>query len=802
MQIAEHLGPIVRDIASNPITSIVAPTGSGKSIGVPAIVAVTGARCFVSVPTVTGATSLASYQKAVQASLNNPVSVGFAAEGNIQYGDQDQIVYCTSGHLRRKLLSYFYGGRNNPINFCQVLIVDEVHTGSLDNTVILSLWLRAAAMGEVPRLVLMSATPVPVPFLPAPKEYIVQSQGAFGVTIQYLSRDIAANTSNRGQVETQVYQETAALVARVHGTTPISDGSMLVFAPGSAEIQTIQDLLVSTHRISKAMIVPAFGSMKQEEILRLYQDPPKDVRKIVIATNIAESTITIDGLGFVFDTLLEKRAETSLTGGLRLVLTSITQDSANQRAGRTGRTRPGVCYRMTTPETFANLEKHRSPEIERIPLHSVIMELLDVGLSPLGTLRTIQEERLQDSLRLLASLGMIIRRGPLVTNVTVTDKGHFAPNFPLSVKNAALLWEWRAAGHALFPGVVMISLIDCYGPSYYWYPRRDRDQTEDQYDTARDRHYERYFERFQGLSDVESLARMWGFFMNEIKGFERSRDVRLVNEWAYNNSINAKKLREALQIIQQCIRSLDRMNPSNPVVPGKFTTEGVIKALKPLVARVYSEDLLRRNPHRDTYSHPSTGHIFKLDTRNALNTFNALNGTQIFRPPVIAPLLTAEIAGARGSVRIVSVALDVDPPPSLPPVPSYLEGTQPGLVCPPPSLRATPYLGHQPQTLPRPQPINITTPLPVRPSLPVPTGPPPILPTTPLPPPPALYPTTPANVSTTSTATSVTSATPASDPLLTTSPALEPSTSSFGTSISPNPQELDTTLALLDSLNV
>src|SRR5690606_5428832 len=137
--------------------------------------------------------------------------------------------------------------------------------------------------------------------------------------------------------------------------------------PGSAEVESVtaslQELLKDAIPGKTATIIPAFGALKQEDIAMIYKQTAPTERKIVIATNIAEMSITITDVGHVIDTMVEKRAETSQSGGFRLSTHYISKDSAKQRAGRTGRTRSGICYRLSTQERYESLEEHRPPEI-------------------------------------------------------------------------------------------------------------------------------------------------------------------------------------------------------------------------------------------------------------------------------------------------------------------------------------------------------------------------------------------------------------------------------------------------------
>lgn len=456
MEIDNHKNAIYELIVNNNIVSLIAPTGSGKSLGVPNFLGENNIKTFITVPTRTGAISLANRQRELLKDSN--VSVGHAAEGYIGYNYNTTIVYATSGHIRKKMLSYFEHGKAQDIDFCTVLFVDEIHSGSIDNTIILSLWVEAARQEKlVPRLLIASATPVD-PGLPYEiASYEVEIR-LFNIDYFYLPKDIKSD-------ENLLYMETAQLVANLHNNNPVSDGHILVFAAGASEISDIvanlDNLFINVD--NKPLIYMAHGTLPEEEVQKIYLDVPEGMRKIIVATNIAETSITVPFVGFVVDTMLEKRAETSASGGFRLTTTYISKDSAKQRAGRTGRTNEGKCYRMCTQEFYNNLEEHRPAEIDRIPLNDVIMELLDVGLSPSRVLLNANSSKIQTAITLLNNLNMIVKSGE---NVTVTDSGHFSTSFPLSVRNAKFLYDWLNYKGLRFDNKTIIDAAKLEGIDY------------------------------------------------------------------------------------------------------------------------------------------------------------------------------------------------------------------------------------------------------------------------------------------------------------------------------------------------
>lgn len=653
MQIAPHLPKIIYLISTNDTVSIVAPTGSGKSVGVPAAIASAGARCFVTVPTRTAAVSLAEYQRILQRNMSPGLNdsdinklVGFAAEGNINYGNETMISYVTGGHARRKMLSYFSGGKASPIDFCDVLMVDEVHSGSLDTTIIISLWMYAAASQvRVPRLVIASATPVPMIIEPTPAVYTVDLE-SFPIEYKYLTKRIDIDDATGS-----VYFEAAKIAANIHVSTDVDTGHILIFAPGSSEVEniasTLTKILDETPQDGRtAEIIPAFGALRPEDIAMIYKQTAPNERKIVIATNIAEMSITISDVGHVIDTMVEKRAEMSQSGGFRLTTHYISKDSARQRAGRTGRTRPGICYRLCTEEQFDKLEDHRPPEIDRVPIYEIVMELLDVGLYPETVIKGVDVSRISRSLNLLIRLGMVIENPE---GLVVTDIGHFAPKFHVSVRNAAFLWHWIQNKYPIFPGIVAACLIDSYGPSYFWIPRKKPEISFDEHNTIIRQYKEKYFGKYIGYNDLESCLNMWNDLMT-IGGGIHPPQRALIN-WSRDNSINNKKIRELLKIVEQSVNASNRLG--YPVEIGPFTTNGVMTAARPILLSVYS--VLTMIHKRDTtYTNPITREDYRLDNRDSLNQFSS-------NPPKgIIALVTAEIKTKSGKLRIIGFGVDTD----------------------------------------------------------------------------------------------------------------------------------------------
>lgn len=647
----DDIRKILEMVRDNPVSAIMAPTGSGKSVRCPAAMAKEGARVFVVEPTVVSVETLAYYVK----ELNPDLKVGKAAEGNVQYTSETQVVFCTSGHMRRKLLNMFTDGstQGRSIDFCDVLIVDEAHNGSLDADIIMALWKTAFDSGVVvPHMVMMSATLslADTPFPEAPSFQVIVHQ--FPVKVEYFGRDFPADSR-------ELYESAALAMINRHVANPVAadqTDAWLAFAAGSGEVDSMIRQLEAYKEMNadKSMeIMPIYSTLKTEDITaaRETKSIPPGTRRIIIATNIVEAAITIEGLTGIFDTLTEKFGDSSQTGGFRLSLGYISKASAAQRLGRTGRTNPGFDMRMCTQEFFESLPAQRPPEIQRIPLYSMVIEVMSSGLDPEKLFRgRLHSARLNQAIKLLRQLNML--DGKRVTSI-----GRFAPEFPLSVRCARILYDWVVIEkRPPFPCIVAMALIDCFGPSYFWYPSKDRTQSPGDYKAEMDAYYEEHFEKYNDTTDLGILYKLWDQMFQEVLRPQESLQPHrgVLSKWCNVQSVNNKKMTEVLSIIRQIRNSLMRLGYN--VALGRFMTKTVNDALTPLLREAFRDQIFKQDGSR--LVNTETAIAFKLDARQAL---------QRFKPAVtneIVGLVTAEIQGKGAPNRFISLFHPL--PPKLP----------------------------------------------------------------------------------------------------------------------------------------
>jgi len=308
-------------------------------------------------------------------------TVGYQIRQDNCFSDETKILVVTEGILTRKLQA------DPELKKTALVIFDEFHERSLHADLSLALCLQSQQiLREDLKIMVMSATlntdEVASLLDNAP---IIQSEGrSFPVENKYLINDIRQRNTNPQQ---QLMNNLSNAVKRfIHE----HEGNCLVFLPGVKEINQLSrqiKQILDSESIKHILITPLHGSLNKQQQDLAIAAPQNDgkhkaMRKIVLATNIAETSITIEGISCVIDSGLERMLDYSPASGMnRLNTQSISQDSAEQRSGRAGRLSAGACYRLWTAEQQSGLLKHSSAEILHSDLSSLVLELANWGVT-------------------------------------------------------------------------------------------------------------------------------------------------------------------------------------------------------------------------------------------------------------------------------------------------------------------------------------------------------------------------------------------------------------------------------------
>jgi ATP-dependent helicase HrpB len=413
---------------------LVAPPGAGKTTRVPLVLLdepwANDKKILVLEPRRLAARAAAAR---MASTLREQVgdTVGLRVRFGSKISKRTRIEVVTEGVFTRLVLD------DPSLDGIAAVLFDEFHERSLDADLGLAL-ARDAQQGlrEDLRLLVMSATldgaRVASLLGDAPA---VESEGrAYPVETRYLGRDA------RERIERQVADA-------VERALRAETGSLLVFLPGAGEIRRTETLLKERVRDPATDIVALYGALDAREQDRAISPSPPGRRKVVLATSIAETSLTIEGVRVVIDSGLSRVPRYEPDVGLtRLETVRVSRAAADQRRGRAGRTEPGVCYRLWDEPQTGSLEAYTRPEILSADLSSFVLDLAQWGATDPATLAFLDPPpagALNEAKALLTELGAIDAHG------RITEEGRKLRALPLPPRLARMVVDaaQEGAGH-------------------------------------------------------------------------------------------------------------------------------------------------------------------------------------------------------------------------------------------------------------------------------------------------------------------------------------------------------------------
>ena len=392
------LDQLARTLANHNAAVLVAPPGAGKTTRVPLALLdapwTRGKKIIVLEPRRIAAR--ASAERMAQ-TLGERVgeTVGYRVRFGSKVSRATRIEVVTEGIFSRQILD------DAELSGVAAVLFDEFHERSLDADLGLAL-ARDAQTGlrEDLRILVMSATldGARVAKLLGDAPVIASEGRAFPVVTRYIGR----------KADAPLERQMADAIAMALRADP---GSVLAFLPGAAEIRRTQNLLGERVHDATIEIVPLFGALEAGVQDRAIAPPPKGHRKVVLATSIAETSLTIEGVRIVVDSGVARvpRYEPDI-GLTRLETVRASRAAVDQRRGRAGRTEPGVCYRLWDEPQTASLAAYTQPEILSADLSSLVLDLAQWGVSDPSTLAFLDPPpapALKEARSLLRELGAL-----------------------------------------------------------------------------------------------------------------------------------------------------------------------------------------------------------------------------------------------------------------------------------------------------------------------------------------------------------------------------------------------------------
>ena len=409
-------------VKDHQILILVGETGSGKTTQIPQFLHEVGYSEFGKIGC-TQPRRVAAMSVAARVATEMNVKVGHEVGYSIRFENctskKTVIQYMTDGFLLREFLT------EPDLKSYQCLIIDEAHERTLHTDILFGLVKDIVRFRSDLKLIISSAT------LDAEKfSKYFDDASIFMIPGRMYPVDIYY-TKNP---EADYVDASVVTVLQIHISQAL-DGDVLVFLTGQEEIETAAEILTQRtqalgSRIPELIICPIFANLPSEQQAKIFEKTPKGARKVVLATNIAETSLTIDGICYVIDTGFNKQSSYDARSGIdSLMVTPISQAASNQRAGRAGRTQPGKCFRLFTKYSFHNeLEPNTVPEIMRTNMCNVVLMLKSLGINDLlhfDFMDAPPPDTLIRALEQLYALGALNDRGDL------TKLGRRMAEFPL-----------------------------------------------------------------------------------------------------------------------------------------------------------------------------------------------------------------------------------------------------------------------------------------------------------------------------------------------------------------------------------
>lgn len=365
------------------------------------------------------------------------------------------------------------------------IVIDEAHERSLTIDMLLGYLKRISRRRPELKIIITSATIDPERFAhffgkkdrhgelhPAP---IVEVSGrTYPVEIRYrplvVEEDVLDDDQDSDFRSTE-RDLTEAILDAVDELCAAGPGDILTFLPGEREIREVGEELAShltkTRPSQTIDVLPLYGRLSEQDQQKIFAPAKNAQRRIVLATNVAETSLTVPGITYVIDSGFARISRYSQrTKVQRLPIEPISQASARQRSGRSGRTSPGIAIRLYSEEDFETRPEFTEPEILRTSLASVVLQMTALGLGDIESFEFVEApdaRAVRDGVRLLEELGAITPKKGAPGGRVLTQVGEQLSRFPLDPRMARMLIEASSRG-ALREVLVIVAALSIADP--------------------------------------------------------------------------------------------------------------------------------------------------------------------------------------------------------------------------------------------------------------------------------------------------------------------------------------------------
>ena len=452
LPVYEQREKILAALTSHQVIVVESPTGSGKTTQIPLILHEAGytrkGMVGVTQPRRIAAVSVSQFI-ARQIKTEIPRIVGYTMRFEDKTDDETVIKIMTDGILLQELKSDRFLSRYS------VLMVDEAHERSLNIDFILGMLKGILAARPEFRVIVSSATinvevfseyfnSCPVVSIDAPM---------YPVEVIYAPPEVEGDTES---LQARILDIVAGIMKRKQ------PGDILIFLPGELSIKDCVKMLADNDREEELALLPLYGRLSHEDQSRVFDDFPGK-RKVIVATNIAETSITIDGVVYVIDTGLGKvNFYSPRTFTESLIEVPVSKASCNQRRGRAGRTAPGVCYRLYTRKDLEARPMYTMEEILRTDLSEVVLRMAELGIQDFESFDFLSPPG-QDGIR--SAVETLRLLDALDDQRLLTETGRMMCTFPILPKHARMIVEAiRAYPSVIAEVIIAATFLSVHSP--------------------------------------------------------------------------------------------------------------------------------------------------------------------------------------------------------------------------------------------------------------------------------------------------------------------------------------------------
>jgi pre-mRNA-splicing factor ATP-dependent RNA helicase DHX16 len=526
LPIYKYKNELLQAVRDYQVLVIVGETGSGKTTQIPQYLHEIGyskyGKIGVTQPRRVAAMSVAArvaYEMNVK--LGNEIGYSIRFEDNTS--DKTIVKYMTDGVLLREFLT------EPDLKAYSVLIIDEAHERTLHTDVIFGLVKDIAKYRKDLKILISSATLDAEKF----RDYFDDAP-----IFKIPGRRFPVDIFYTKQPEADYIEAAVITTLQIHVSQP--KGDILVFLTGQEEIELAHEMLLTRTRglgtkIGELIINDIYSALPSDLQAKIFEPTPDGARKVILATNIAETSLTIDGIVYVIDCGFCKQTSFNPKTGMEsLVITPVSKASANQRAGRAGRVGPGKCFRLYTAWSFQHeLDSDNIPEIQRTNLTSTVLMLKSLGINDLIHFDFIDPPPAENLIRALEQLYAL---GALNNDGDLTKLGRRMAEFPIDPCLAKAIIS--SQHYKCVDQVLTISSMLSVGNSIFYRPKEKQVHA----DNARN-----------------SFFRPGGDHFTLLTVFNIWKDCNYSSHWCYENYIQARSMRKARDIKEQLISLCDRV---------------------------------------------------------------------------------------------------------------------------------------------------------------------------------------------------------------------------------------------------